>query len=91
MPITLPDETKTRFLASLKRFSVEHWDQELDDLGAMLFLDFLMKEFAPLVHNAAIAETQAFMRDRLADLEATCSEPEFAFWPKGTSVRRKRD
>jgi hypothetical protein len=28
-------------------------------------------------------------RDRLADLEATCYEAEFAYWPKGTFVRRK--
>jgi len=30
-----------------------------------------------------------FLRDRLADLEATCYEPEFVYWPKGSSVRRK--
>jgi hypothetical protein len=30
------------------------------------------------------------MRDRVADLEGVCHEPEFAYWPKGPSVRRKR-
>ena len=91
MPINLPEQTKAQFLSSLKRFTAENWNQGLDDLGARIFLDFLMKEFAPSVHNAAIADAQAFLRDRLADLEASCFEPEFAFWPKGASVRRKRD
>ncbi len=90
MALTLPDTATTQLLASLKRFTAEHWDRELDDLGARLFLDFLLKELAPSVYNAAVADAQAFMRDRVADLEASCFEPEFTFWPKGTSVRRKR-
>jgi hypothetical protein len=35
------------------------------------------------------SDAQVFLRDRLADLEAACYEAEFAYWPKGTSVRRK--
>jgi uncharacterized protein (DUF2164 family) len=91
MAVTLPDEAQTKILASLKRYSLEHLDQELDDLGARLLLDFLLKEVAPSIYNTAIAHAQAFLRDRLADLEATCYEPEFAYWAKGASVRRKRD
>jgi hypothetical protein len=34
-------------------------------------------------------DAQVFLRDRLADLEATCYEPEFVYWPKPSSVRRK--
>ncbi|HET8650573.1 MAG TPA: hypothetical protein VFL95_11060 [Gemmatimonadales bacterium] len=41
-------------------------------------------------YNAGVAAAESFLRDRLADLEATCYEPEFAYWPKRTSVRRKR-
>jgi hypothetical protein len=36
-----------------------------------------------------LGDAQTFVRDRLADLEASCLEPEFSYWPKGTSVRRK--
>ena len=91
MAITLSAELQSRIVASLKRYSAEHLDQELDDLAARLFLEFLTKEIAPSIYNLAIADAQAFLRDRLADLEATCYEPEFVYWPKGTSVRRKRD
>jgi uncharacterized protein (DUF2164 family) len=91
MAVTLSDQARTQILASLKRYSMEHLDHELDDLGARLLLDFLLKEVAPSIYNAAIADAQAFLRDRLADLEATCYEPEFTYWAKGASVRRKRD
>jgi uncharacterized protein (DUF2164 family) len=91
MAVTLPDQAQANILASLKRYSMEHFDRELDDLGAKLLLDFVLKEVAPSIYNTAINDAQAFLRDRLADLEATCYEPEFAYWPKGTSVRRKRD
>ena len=43
----------------------------------------------PSAYNAGVADAQAFLRDRVADLEGTCSEPTFAYWPKGASVRRK--
>ena len=52
-------------------------------------LEFMLKEIGPSVYNGAITEAQAFLRARLGDLEATCYEPEFPHWPKGTSVRRK--
>ena len=51
-------------------------------------LGFVLKEIGPSIYNAAIGDAQAFLRDRLADLEATCYEPEFTYWPKG-SVRRR--
>ncbi|MFN8653704.1 MAG: DUF2164 domain-containing protein [Gemmatimonadales bacterium] len=91
MSVTLPDKTQALIVASLKRYSRENLDQEFDDLQARLFLEFVLKEIAPSVYNAAIADAQGFLRDRLADLEASCYEPEFVFWSKGSAVRRKRD
>ncbi len=91
MPVTLSDQGHSTIVASLKRYSRENLDQEFDDLQARLFLEFVLKEIAPSVYNAAIADAQAFLRDRLADLEASCYEPEFAYWGKHGSVRRKRD
>ena len=37
----------------------------------------------------AVADAEAFLRDRLADMDATLHEPEFVYWPKDASVRRK--
>lgn len=91
MAVTLPDTTQATIVASLKRYSREHLDQEFDDLQARLFLEFVLKEIAPSVYNAAVGDAQGFLRDRLADLEASCYEPEFVYWGKASSVRRKRD
>ena len=43
-------------------------------------LDFFLAEVAPSVHNAAIERAQAYVRDRLADLDGACTLPEFGYW-----------
>ena len=55
-----------------------------------MLLNFILAEIAPTAYNAGVAAAEAFLRDRLADMEATVAEAEFAHWPKGASVRRKR-
>jgi len=57
-----------------------------------LLLDCLVREIGPTIYNEAIADTQAYLRDRVADLEGACSQSGFAYWPKTgpVSVRRKR-
>jgi uncharacterized protein (DUF2164 family) len=89
MAVELADETRRQALASLKRYCNDDLDIEVTDLQAMALLDFMLREIAPSVYNAAVADAQVFLRDRLSDLEATCTEPEFTYWPKGSSVRRK--
>ncbi|MDH4130925.1 MAG: DUF2164 domain-containing protein [Gemmatimonadota bacterium] len=89
MPVTLPHETRKHALTSLKRFWNESLDAEVSDLQAMALLDFFLKEIGPSVYNAGVAEAQTYLRDRLEDLESTCCEPEFTYWPKSASVRRK--
>lgn len=89
MAVTLTPEEATQAVSSLMRFADEELDLELSQVQARQLLAFILKEIAPTVYNAAVADAQAFLRDRLADLEATCYEPEFTYWPKGTAVRRK--
>lgn len=55
-----------------------------------MLLAYFLKEIGPSVYNAGVADAQAFLRDRLADLDATCYEPEFVYWPKEQVVRPKR-
>ena len=87
MSIILPDETSDRIVASLKRYFSEELDAELGDLKAKLLLDFLMKEVAPSIYNAAITDAQTYIRDRVADLDGACFEPEFGYWPRSTPRR----
>ena len=89
MAVTLSDEVRKQAIASIRRYSTEELDSDLSDIQAASLLAFFLKEIAPTVYNAGIADAQVFLRDRLADLEATCYEPEFVYWPKASSVRRK--
>ena len=90
MAVKLSEEERKQALASLTRFGAEELEIELTGIQAALLLDFLLKEIGPTIHNGGVAAAEAFLRDRVADLEGACYEPEFAYWPKGPAVRRKR-
>lgn len=90
MIITLSEEGRRQAVASLKRYIAEELDQDVGDLKAGLFLDYILTEIAPSVYNSAIADAQTYLRDRVADLEGACSVPEFGYWPKPTVRRPSR-
>jgi uncharacterized protein (DUF2164 family) len=90
MAVGFSDEAKKQAAASLQRYCTQELDIDLSVIQVTMLLDFILTEIAPTAYNGGVAAAEAFLRDRLSDLEATCSEPEFAYWPKGASVRRKR-
>ena len=88
MTIDLPDAARKTSVASIKRYFAEVLEQDVGDLKAEMLLEFFLKELAPTVYNGAVADAQAYLRDRLADLEGACFAPEFAYWPKSTTRRK---
>jgi uncharacterized protein (DUF2164 family) len=78
--ITLSDSARKQSIASIKRYFADELDQDIGDLKAGLLLEFFLKEIGPSVHNRAIESAQAFIRDRLEDLEGACAVQEFAYW-----------
>jgi len=89
MPVALSDAAADQARASIRRYAAEHLDQEIGELQARLLLEFFLKEIAPSVYNAAIADAQTYLRDRVADLEGACYAPEFGYWPKGTNRKSR--
>lgn len=91
MKIKISDDARTLAVASLRRYFASELDQEIGDLKAGFLLDFMLVEIGPSIYNGAIGDAQTYMRDRVADLEAVCSAPEFTFWdaPAGKPSRRK--
>ena len=77
MAITLTPDTIKRLRGSIKRFAIEHLDEEMGDLKASLLLDFVLKEIGPSIYNTAIADAQTYFQGRVADLEGVCHEKEF--------------
>ncbi|MBD3348840.1 MAG: DUF2164 family protein [Candidatus Eisenbacteria bacterium] len=80
MTIEFKDEDRKRALKSIKRYFDERLEMEVGDLQAMMLFDFFLEELAPTVHNEAIADAQAYLQERMGDLEATCYEAEFGYW-----------
>lgn len=82
MAIEVKPDDRARARESLQQYFLEEWDTEVGDLKADLLLDFLLEEIGPVVYNAAIADAQAYLRDRVADLEGALYAPEFPHWPR---------
>ncbi|MFN8062328.1 MAG: DUF2164 domain-containing protein [Vicinamibacterales bacterium] len=87
MAITLAPEPTRHLCASIKRYFAETLDEEIGDLKAGLFLDFVLKEIGPSLYNKAIADAQAYFAGRVADLEGVCYEKEFGYWAPGPPER----
>lgn len=82
MAIELEKQAEKYLVDSIKRFFAEDLDDDIGDLKAMQVLDFCIKEIGPSIYNQAIADAQAFMQEKLADLGGERYEPEFHFWKK---------
>ncbi len=86
---TLSDDDQKQAVVSLTRFVADELDADLGGIEVESLLRFFLREIAPVVYNQGVSDAQTFLRDRLVDLEATCYAPEFTYWPKASSVRRK--
>ena len=82
MAIKLSNEVEQRLLASIQRYCAQHMDEDIGTLKAKLLLDFCLREIGPSVYNQAILDAQAAMQDKIADIDASCYETEFAYWKK---------
>jgi uncharacterized protein (DUF2164 family) len=80
--IKLAPEAQTRFLASIKRFVAENFDEEIGDLKAQNVLEFVLKEIGPSIYNRAVADAQAKIQDAALELDSSCYEPDTGYWKK---------
>jgi uncharacterized protein (DUF2164 family) len=80
MAIKLPDETTVKITASIKRYVSEELEQDIGDLKAGLLLDYVLREIGPSVYNQAIADAQAYLQERVADMDGVCFERELSYW-----------
>ena len=80
--ITLSDDARKQAVASVRRFLTENTEEEVGDLKAALFLDYILAELGPTIYNQAIADARTFFTERAADLEAVCYRAEFPYWRK---------
>ena len=82
MAIKLKKEVQERLIGSIRRYAADNLGEEMGDLKASLFLDFCLQEIGPSIYNQAIADAHTYMMDKVADMEGTCYETEFAYGEK---------
>jgi uncharacterized protein (DUF2164 family) len=82
MAIKFPKETEKRLIASIKRYFAENMEDDIGELKATLFLEFCLKEIGPSIYNQAVTDAQAWMQEKLTDLDGSCHEAEFDYWKK---------
>lgn len=82
MAIEITRQETDEIVHSLKKYFAEEFDQDLSDLKAKLFLDYLVKEIAPLAYNQGVKHAGEYFRARLEDLPATVFEPGLTYWHK---------
>ena len=86
----LPKRTRDVAIASIKRYFEENLPESIGDLPAGMLLDFFMEEVGPVIYNHAIADAQARLQSRVADLSGELFEDEFQYWSKVDARRKGR-
>lgn len=66
--IKLSKEIKDHMITEIKQYFLNERDEELGDLAAALFLDFIIDELAPEFYNQGVYDSHNFMKDKSEDL-----------------------
>ena len=88
-PTSLPKQTHTDAIASLRRYAEENLPEPLGELPAGLLLDFFLEEIGPAIYNKAILDAQTRLQERLLDLPGELYQDELQYWPKRAAKRRR--
>lgn len=75
MAIALPDETKKALVTAIRLYFSQERDEEIGDLAASFFLDFVLEEIGPSIYNQGIKDAQASLQRTVADLDVNLCMP----------------
>ncbi len=74
MPITLEPDRRKRLIAEITAFMHDEFDTDIGELRATLVLEFMMQHTAPAAYNQGVADCQAYLTHKLADMEIDLHE-----------------
>ncbi len=66
------DRSKT-MIKKIQIYIKEEFGESIGELRAGFLLEFFMKELGPSIYNQGINDAQAFIQDKLIDLESALS------------------
>jgi len=68
MEIELKKEIRVVLVENLKRYYCNERNEELNNLGAELLLDFIINDIGPYIYNKGIEDAHDYMNERTEDL-----------------------
>lgn len=86
--IELGKREREQAVASIRRYFQEELPEPIGDLPAGLLLNFILEEIGPALYNQAIADAQARMANRVADLNGELYAEEFGYWTRADGKRK---
>jgi uncharacterized protein (DUF2164 family) len=90
MKIELSKQARLVALTSVQRYFEENLSEPIGNLPAGQLLDFFIEEIGPVIYNQGIADAQARMTQRVADLNGELYGDEFQYWPRVDAKKRNR-
>ncbi|HXS11064.1 MAG TPA: DUF2164 domain-containing protein [Acidobacteriaceae bacterium] len=90
MSIELSKEARADAVASIQQYFERNLPEPIGELPAGLLLNFFLEEVGPAIYNKAIADAQARLAVRVADLSGELYEDEFQYWPRVEAKRARR-
>jgi len=58
-------------IEKIRIFMENEFEQPIGDLKAGLLLEFVVNELGPSIYNQGLSDSQAFVQDKLIDLEGS--------------------
>jgi uncharacterized protein (DUF2164 family) len=80
MAVELTKQESDEIIPSLQKFFREELEQDLSEMRARFFLDYIVKEIAPYAYNKGVKDSEAYFRSKVEDLTATCFEDGLTYW-----------
>lgn len=90
MSIEISKEARADAVASIQQYFERNLPEPIGELPAGLLLNFFLEEIGPAIYNKAIADAQARLAVRVADLSGELYEEEFQYWPRVDAKRARR-
>lgn len=90
MSIELSKEARAEAVASIRQYFERNMPEPIGELPAGLLLNFFVEEIGPAIYNKAVADAQARLAVRVADLSGELYEDEFQYWPRVDAKRARR-
>ena len=90
MGIELSKPDREQAIASIERYFREHFDEKIGNIAASGLLGYFLEDIGPCIYNRAVADVQARLQARVAEVDFEVHEDEFAYWRKFDKQRKAR-